>query len=215
MEDIAVRPYRKEERDSIRDIAWNTAFFGRPANVFFADEEIFTNFLTEYFTDHEPESCFVARTNSRVIGYLLGAKNTATLNRVVQTKILPRLLIKAAITGTFLKRKNILFFQRLLFSFLRREFKMPDFSCDYPATLHINLEEGWRNLKIGSRLIAAYLNYLAQEGIPGVYLATMSEGAKGFFENQGFSLLHKGRRSYFRHILHKDIPIYIYGKKIP
>jgi hypothetical protein len=91
---------------------------------------------------------------------------------------------------------------------------MPDFSLDYPACLHINLEKNWRNLKIGSRLISIYLDYLAKSKIAGVHLATFSSKASSFFRAQGFNLLHKGRRSYFRHILHKDVPIYIFGQRL-
>ncbi len=108
-----------------------------------------------------------------------------------------------------------IFFFHCLISFLRQEFIMPDFSKEYPACLHINLEENWRNLKIGSRLITTYLDYLAKAKIQGVYLATLSDRASEFFMKQGFNLLYKGSRSYFRYILHKDVPIYIYGKRLP
>ncbi len=113
-----------------------------------------------------------------------------------------------------MKRKNLIFILHCLISFLRQEFIMPDFSKEYPACLHINLEENWRNLQIGSRLINAYLDYLAKAKIPGVYLATMSDRAADFFRKQEFNLLHKGHGSYFRYILQKDTPIYIYGRKL-
>jgi len=214
MDDIIIRKYRKEDRSFVRDIAWDTAFLGKPADIFFSNKEILTDFLTLYFTDYEPGSCFVAEYNGKIIGYLIGAKNTNLLNKVFQLKILSRLLIQVISSGILFKKNNPVLFFYLITGYLRQEFKMPDFNKEYPATLHINLDKNWRSLHVGSGLIDAYLDYLAKEKIPGVYLATMSDEASSFFKKQGFVLLHKGRRSYFRHLLHKDIPIYIYGKKI-
>jgi len=215
MEGIIIRQYKKDDRSSIRDIAWDTAFIGKSANIFFDGEEILTDFLTKYFTDYEPDSCFVAlNSRSEIVGYLLGTKNTVSLRRIFSFKIFPRLLISAIIKGTFLRKKNMLFILHCLNSILRQEFKMPDFSKEYPATLHINLKESWRDLKIGSRLITVYLDYLAKAKIPGIYLATMSNKAAEFFSKQGFNLLHKGHRTYFRYILQKDVSVYIYGKRL-
>jgi GNAT superfamily N-acetyltransferase len=91
---------------------------------------------------------------------------------------------------------------------------MADLNRDYPATLHINIRAGFRNLGIGSKLISVYFDYLKQEGIDGVSLATMSEEGKKFFLSQGFRLLQQYRRSYFRYILGRDITVYIYAKKL-
>lgn len=214
MNDINVRPYRKSDRGFVRDIAWDTAYFGKPAGAFFDGKEILCSFLTEYFTDYEPESCFVAEVDGRVIGYLIGAKNTNNLSRTFKAKIFPYLLIQSILKGIFLKKKNVKFLYCCFRSFFGHEFDMPEISKDYPATLHINLEEKFRNSGIGSRLIAAYLNYLDIKRIPGVYLATLSDSAAVFFKKQGFDLLYSGRRSYFWYLLHKDIPVYIFAKKL-
>jgi len=40
----------------------------------------------------------------------------------------------------------------------------------------------------------------------------MSDRAANFFLSVGFTQLYKGRRSYFRNILHRDVPLYIFGK---
>jgi len=97
---------------------------------------------------------------------------------------------------------------------LKGGFKTPDVTKEYPATFHINLKKQFRGLKIGSRLIESFLQYLKGEKIPGVHLATMSDQSAQFFEKQGFTLLHRGKRAYFKHILHQEVPLYIYGKKL-
>ena len=80
--------------------------------------------------------------------------------------------------------------------------------------MHINIKQGFRGLNIGTNLMNAYLEYLKIEGVSGVHLATISDLGAKFFYRQGFSLLYKGKRSYFRHIIDKDVPLYIFGKII-
>lgn len=213
MEEAIIRPYRKEDRAQVRDIAWETAFMGESGNIFFDDKELLTDFLTLYFTDYEPESCFVAEYQSSVIGYVIGAKDSRALRRVSYLSITPRLFLKAIIRAVFLKKKNFNFIFHCILSVFKNEFNEKDFSITYPATLHINLRTGFRGIKVGSRLITAYLEYLAKEKVAGVYLATMSDRARAFFMKQGFELLHQGVRSYFRYLTDKDTPIYIFGRK--
>lgn len=211
---IVIRKFEAKDRQALRSITYDNAFMGEPAAIFFDGEKILSDALTLYFTDYEPESCFVAQVNAEVVGCLLGAKNKIASQELISRKIGPALLREALLSGVFLRKKNIIFLFSCLSGMLRGEFKMPDFNPEYPATLHINIRKEFRGLGIGSGLIAAYLRYLKDEGVVGVHLATMSEGAARFFAKQGFQLLHEGRRSYFRHILHKDILLYIYGKKL-
>jgi GNAT superfamily N-acetyltransferase len=214
MEEVIIRRYAQRDRDFVREISWETAFMGKPASIFFEDKELLADFLTLYFTDYEPGSCFVAEINGKVIGYLIGTKDTAILKKVFDFKISWRLFLSIFTKGVPFKKKNIIFFWHCGMSFFKGEFRLPDFSRNYPATLHINLDEGLRGLGIGSRLMNTYLEYLTQEKIPGVYLATISEGSRPFFFKQGFHLVYRGHRSYFHYLLKKDIPIYIFGKKL-
>jgi GNAT superfamily N-acetyltransferase len=156
----------------------------------------------------------VAQEGTKAIGYLLGAKDTRTMEKIFAEKVLPHLLLKALTGGAFFKKKNIIFMLHLLMGVLRQEFREPDIFKEYPATLHVNISEGFRGQGLGSRLIAAYLDYLTGRGVSGVYLATLSPGAAEFFGKQGFTLAYQGKRSYFRYLLHQDLPIYIYAKKL-
>jgi len=42
----------------------------------------------------------------------------------------------------------------------------------------------------------------------------MSENASQFFQQQGFTILKQGKRTYFRYLINKDISIYLCGKKL-
>ena len=214
MQKVVIRHYRRDDRPFVRNIAWNTAFLGDSAGVFFDNKEILSDFLTLYFTDYEPESSFVAEIDVRVIGYLIGARNIDVLNRIFFVRILPRLVTKAVVRGVFFSKKNILFMTNALRSFLKGEFRVPYFLKYYPALLHINIEKKFRALGIGALLIEAYLNYLNKAGIEGLHLATVSDVAVGFFKKQGFNLLYKHKRSLLGNILGKEYFCYLYGKKI-
>jgi GNAT superfamily N-acetyltransferase len=210
MEDTVIRPYRSSDRVSVRQIAYDTAFLGNSGSAFFDDQELLQDYLTAYFIDYEPESCFVAVSGSGVIGYIIGAKDT----KINRKGLFGKLLFKAISRNIIFRKKSSAFIFNCLKSFLKGEFKAPDFSRAYPATLHINIAEGFRNQGLGAKLIAVYLDYLKKEKVKGVHFATLSDRAANFYDRLGFVLLHKGKRSYLNNILHKDMFCYIYGKKL-
>lgn len=214
MDEVLIRGYSQADRDALRDIALNTAFMGNPGDEFFEGRDVLADFLTLYFTDYEPQSCFVAEVDKKIVGYIIGAKKSSLITKTFLFKILPGLLKKIILQKTLLKKKNLRFFILLTLSFFKGEFKSEDLSSEYPATLHINITEGFRDLKIGTKLMSHYLDYLGKDNTPGVYLGTLSDKAAIFFQKQGFGLLYKGERSYFRHILGKDVPFFCYGKKL-
>ena len=211
---VVIRQYTTKDRPMIRQISCKTAFMGEPSAVFFDDDEIFADALTVYFTDYEPESCFVAECENSVIGYLLGAKDMKCMDKIFSDKIALPLFIKALRRCVFFHKRNVKFLFHVFLSLVKGEFKAPTFSKDYPAALHINIIKKYRAVGIGSKLINAYLDYLEEQAIKGVHFATMSDKAGQFFKKQNFQLLFQGERSYFRYFLDKNTPIFIYGMRI-
>ena len=211
---VTIRKFEQRDRSSVRRICAGTALMGEPGSAFFDDDEVLADALSLYFTDHEPQSCLVAEDSGRVVGYLFGAINEKSVERAFSRKILFPLLVKTLTRGVFFRRKNLVFFFYFLMSAAKGEFTSPDFSKEYPATLHINIEKEYRAIGIGAMLISAYLGYLKGLGVAGVHFATVSEKAGTFFAGQGFSLLSRGRRTYFRYFLHKEITLHIYGMKL-
>jgi GNAT superfamily N-acetyltransferase len=196
----------------VREIAWQTAFLGRPADSFFSGKEFLQDALTAYFTDYEPESCFVAEQDGQVRGYLLGAVDAARMGRVFRKKIAPRLCGKFILGGIAFSRKNARLLLNLAASFFKGEFREGRFP-EYPATLHVNMTEGFRGSGAGSALVDAFLAYVRQKKAGGVFLCTMS-GAGGFFEKKGFTLLADHPRSYLRHVAGGTLRAMIYGRRL-
>lgn len=212
--EFVIRRYSAQDRPSVRRISAQTALMGEPGAVFFDDDEILADALTLYFTDHEPESCFVAVCGDKVLGYVLGCRDARRMDKIYASKILPPLLLKAWLRGTFFRKKNMRFLFHVFLSLLKGEFRSPVFSKEYPAALHINIDKEFRAAGIGSGLIRAYLDDLRRQAVAGVHFATMSEKAALFFEKNGFQLLFRGKRSYFRYFLGKDVLLSIYGMRI-
>jgi GNAT superfamily N-acetyltransferase len=211
---IQIRNFEEKDRKQVRAIAHDTAFMGRPASVFFEGPELVSDALTLYFTDFEPRSSFVACAQEEVAGYLTGAKNKASSEKVFMRKIAGRLFLRIIAGGALLRMKNLVFIFKCLQEMVKGSFLTPDFNRQYPATLHINIKEPFRGKGIGSGLLDSYLAYLKKEGVCGVHLATMSDRGADFFCRYGFKMLYKGRRSYFKHILNQDVPLYVFGMKI-
>ena len=58
----------------MRRLCCETGFLGEPIDPVYQDRELFADFLTTYYTDHEPESSFVMDANGELHGYLLGSR---------------------------------------------------------------------------------------------------------------------------------------------
>lgn len=145
--------------------------------------------LTGYFTDYEPESCFVAESDNTVVGYLLGCRDSRVFERAMVMSFIPRFIPCLLRSRALLRRKNLIFGLHMLSSVIRGELLSPDFSREYPATLHINIREGFRRCGAGSQLMAEFLAYLKGLGVSGVRMATYSKDAGAFFEKCGFVLI--------------------------
>lgn len=211
--EIIIRKYLKRDRNALRKISYETSFMEKASDLF-DEPQILADALTLYFTDIEPESCFVAQQGNLIIGYIIGAKNESKMSQAAWFKIYPWLCWRALMTGTFFKVKTLRFLLGVFASFFKGEFHSPDFTAEYPAIFHINIARHFRGGGVGRKLVETYLEYLKAEGVKGVHLSTMSEGAKAFFEKLGFRSLFTTQRSFLRYYFQKDIPVYILGKKV-
>lgn len=208
---IFIRKFNNCDREDIRRISCDTAFLEEPRKVFFDDDEILADALTLYFTDYEPDSCFVAVKNDKIIGYIIGTTDVKLMQKIFFIRIIPLLIIKALNKRIIFKRNALNFLIHLLLSLLKGEFIRPDFSKKYPATLHINIDKAFRRQNIGKQLIEYYLKFLKEKNVSGVHFGVMSESAKEFFIKLGFNILFRSKLSYLRYYLGKFIPYYILG----
>ncbi|MCX7920149.1 MAG: GNAT family N-acetyltransferase [bacterium] len=211
---IVIRNYQPIDRESVRRISCMTAFLEEPHNLFIDNEDILADILTRYFTDYEPESCFVAMDNPRVVGYLIGSTDIRKVRIGYLKRILPNVIVRGIKTGTIFHGNTVRLLWHIFLSLMKGEFRIPDYSKEYPATLHINLDKQYRGRNIGSKLLGYYITYLKSNNIPGVHFGTVSESAKLFFQKMGFELLYSTKLTCLHYHFGYDLPYYIFGKKL-
>src|SRR5438105_9163081 len=71
---FTIRSYRNSDRGAVRRLCCETGFLGDPIDPVYEDRELFADFLTTYYTDHEPESSFLLEVDGEIRGYLLGSR---------------------------------------------------------------------------------------------------------------------------------------------
>ncbi|MCX5714505.1 MAG: GNAT family N-acetyltransferase [Candidatus Omnitrophica bacterium] len=203
--EISVRPYQEIDREAVRKIFCDTAFMGQPMELFFDDRQIMGDLLTLYYTDYEPESLFVAECAGRIVGCLTGCTDSARKKRIWSRKLFFRIFFRLLNKGLIFKRKT----SRLLFylarSFFKGEFNRPGIPREYPAHFHINIHNNYRRLQAGTKLLAAFFEYLRKKNIHGVYAATFSEQGRRFFQESGFILLWERKNSQWHYLLNRDV----------
>ena len=212
-ENIIIRKYRHDDRSAVRQICYETAFLGEPGSVYFESEEILNDVITRYFTDYEPESCFVAEKDNEVIGYIIGACDATVIRKTFLEKILISFIWKVFSRNVLVNRKNARFITELILSAFKREFSFPDVSGDYPATFHTNIKSGCRGLGVGSRLLCRFEDYLHEKNVAGVHCGTISEKACSYYMKHGFKLLFSRRQSYLKFCTGEICTYYLLGKK--
>lgn len=210
-----IRKYEKKDRQAVRDIAWETAFMGKPADAFFDDKEVLCDSLVSPFIDGESSRfCLVAEQQGRVVGYIIGSQSASKVQEFFARSIVPVLILKAFRRKTFFSAKNRQFLVQLAKSWLTGEMKTPGWIIKkYPAVLHINFLGPFRGLGLGKRSISEFIKLLPPD-CHGVHLCTVSESSKIFFEKQGFNVIFRGQRSYWRYLSVGKINLYVLGRQI-
>lgn len=188
--DVVIRPYKPRDRAAVRHICFLTGFAGDPVDYQWSDEASFADMFSGYYTDHEPESTFVAVRDGVVMGYLLGCRDSSKAwspVRPVARQAFTRGLVVRPGTAGFIWRTVVdAAGDRVRHGIRPTDHEFVDPA--YPAHLHINLLPDLRGSGTGRRLVTGWLDMLRAEGSPGCFLQTLHENtsAIAFFEAMGF-----------------------------
>ncbi|MFL6539604.1 MAG: GNAT family acetyltransferase, partial [Chthoniobacterales bacterium] len=159
-----IRSYRASDREAVRRLCCQTGFLGEAIDPVYEDRELFADFLTTYYTDHEPESSFVIEKEGELRGYLLGCR-------------------KPLRNQVYSLYQNIVLFLRALLRYQRYNARSRSFILwilmngwrEVPAAprrtphFHINLLPDARKIATTRALMSAYLSYLYKRGEKRVY----------------------------------------------
>ena len=191
-----IRPYCRSDRTAVRELCCATGFLGEPIDPIFEDRELFADFLTTYYTDHEPESSFVLEIDGEIRGYLLGSR------KPLQNQL-------------YAFAQNVVLFFRALLRYPRynaRSRKFVRWVVGYgwrevPAAprltshFHINLLPDARRVSTTRALFSAYFRYLYERGERRVYgqiVTFESRRGEKLFERYGFKVLNRAEITKYK-----------------
>jgi len=173
---IVIRKYQDKDKERCRDICLFTA-----KNVDLSCEKtrkILSLLYNDYYTERTNDTVFVAvDEKDEAIGYILCAPDF----NVYYREFLPYLE----------QVKKLSFYQYLLGKISLRLQKR--YSKKYPAHMHIDILEDYQRQGVGTKLLSALENELADRKIDGLYLLVSGDNDKGisFYKKSGFSCIDK------------------------
>ncbi|MCX5642419.1 MAG: GNAT family N-acetyltransferase [Candidatus Omnitrophica bacterium] len=179
------------------------------------DKNLLADILTLYYTRFEPESIIVADLNGIVVGYIMGSLKPRRFRKKTFQLFLSTILAKF-VCGRYKKIFQI--FPLLLFVIfgLMKGERDPKTEDEYPAHLHINIEKEYQKSGLGSKLMSAWIQYVGEKHIHGIYLSTISTNKKAieFFKKWGFRLFYRYKSTFWSFVSGKHVCVEIFVKKL-
>jgi GNAT superfamily N-acetyltransferase len=190
--DATVRKYEPRDRQAVREICRLTGLKGDPSWRFFEDGEILTAIYADYYLDHEADMCFVAEKEGKVVGYQLFCRDTKRKNRIMMTRVYPRLALRMAwkiLTAQYRERHTYETLWWILARSWRERFRKP--LDDFPLHGHINIHPDHRAGGIGRLLNEASRKYNMEQNLPGTHIIIREPEGE-----ERFSLYFRRERNY-------------------
>jgi hypothetical protein len=172
---VLIRKFQPADRERIREICQATALRGKNVKMFFEDGEIVSRLFADYYLDYEPDSCFVADVDGRVLGYALACKDTKKFMRVAASRIVPRVIgriLWKIVTAQYRSKQT---YKTLWWVLTRSWREIPSASIDdYPAHIHVSVDPELAEMKLavmklGMRLGQTVIEHLRQAGVRGIH----------------------------------------------
>ena len=196
-EKFQIRPYRASDREEVRRLCCQTGFLGEPIDPVYEDRELFADFLTTYYTDHEPESSFVIETETgELSGYLLGSRRPL-LNQLYSFYQNICLFLRALLRYPRYKERSRLFIRWILMNGWREVPAAPRRTPHF----HINLLPEARKMSTTRALLSAYFGYLHRSGDRRVYgqiVTFESRRGERMFERYGFRVMNRAKITKYK-----------------
>lgn len=209
----SIRPYRRADRQAVRDICAATCWLGEYRPDVIGDDWLWAEYWTRYFTDCRRDYLWVATDRrGRVVGYLTGTPDVSEFNRY-----LPRLL--PGVIARIIRRRLISnpVSRRAIFSFvrsaLRGEARLPAaVRRECPAAWHFNLLPEARRRRLGSTMLAMFTDRLRQAGAGGLHAQVISCNAASIASCRrlGMRLVDTSPMTAFAHAIPQPLELHTY-----
>jgi ribosomal protein S18 acetylase RimI-like enzyme len=195
--DVKIRRLRKEDKNSLINITFGTAFLGESGAKIFDDPGLFFDLGYLYYFLFERNNSFVAVVDEKVVGYILCTRSVLNRNLteifyIIPFIVLPKLIsFRYSIGVKTLKYIYLFTIDSIFGNNLNAPFR------EYPAALHINIIDEYRGKGLGSKLMKELLEELRKRRIKGLQLNTTSENKSAIALYRKFSFVeYRRRKSY-------------------
>jgi hypothetical protein len=205
---FATRFYQPKDRAMVRKICADTGFLGQPIDPVFEDRELFADYLTRYYTDHEPESTIVCLRHGEVQGYVMASRFPG---RKARFEAWHNLWLALRGGWRYFSRPYQTSTRKYVKWVLTQGAKQTPFTPKGIPHFHINLRPEARNVANARVLVDAMLTYLAGCGDKAVYgqmVAFEKRRGERLFARLGFEVLDKVEVTKYREFF--SGPVYLY-----
>ncbi len=188
-EEFTIRSYRSSDRAAVRRLCCETGFLGRPIDPVYEDRELFADFLTTYYTDHEPESSFVIEKDGELYGYLLGSRKPF-LNQLYSFYQNVCLFLRAVLRYPRYNQHS----RRFIIWLLKNGWREVPAAPRRTPHFHINLLPEARKMSTTRSVLSAYFSYLHRSGekqVFGQIVTFESRRGERMFERYGFRVMNR------------------------
>jgi hypothetical protein len=200
---LRVRNYQPADREAVRQLCCDTGFLGNPIDPVFEDRELFANFLTDYYLEHEPESAFVITSNEEIKGYLLGS--CFPLKHQVHSVFQSAHNAFKALTR-YLRYKPAS--RRFLHWIVLNAWREVPAAPRWIGHFHVNLLPEVRSIEGFRLLLETYLRFLHERGVKRVHAQMVTFGGRrGFklFERYGFMVLNRSEITKYKRFTSQSV----------
>lgn len=167
-------------------VCLETGDSGAEASSLYTDPNLLGHVYVGPYLALEPEHAFVVRDGAAVVGYALGARDTAVFESHCEVSWWPPLRAMYPTDRSSPDRDA-----GLVRKIHQPDATSPDLLDDYPSHLHIDLLPVAQGRGNGRTMLEAVVTSVFEAGSPGVHLGVgaSNERAIGFYEYMGFERL--------------------------
>ncbi|UCG01227.1 MAG: GNAT family N-acetyltransferase [Candidatus Heimdallarchaeota archaeon] len=193
-----IRNYQSKDRKDVINVCWRTGYMGKSAAGRFDDLYLFGLLFCLYYTDYEPENCFVAEDEKtgQVIGYILSSLDSKKQEEQFRKYMIRKIVLRAFFYTLWRYPRTF----KVFWHFKERwdeEPKIPNIESllePYPAHLHIDIIQNYQRQGIGTELMEALENHFKDRNVTGVHLGTSDRNIKAvnFYQKLNFSVIYEG-----------------------
>lgn len=187
-----IRPFRAGDEPALAEVCLRTADAGADATGLLDDDDLWAEIFVLPYVARHPEFAFVVEADDgRVIGYIVGAPDSAAFEEWFATEWWPRHAARwprpegdpQPISAS--RQDGI-----VRYAYARHGGSQP-FGEEYPAHLHIDLLSETQGQGLGRRLIQTLEEALRDAGVRGLHLVASADntGAVAFYPRVGFTPL--------------------------